>query len=317
MNITNPAKPESPRTEFVTLGEAFQRASDTYAANHKDDGKEHDNLAMYFAADVDTKGHEELSGLLSSLGFRRFAILAAGTTGVVLQTCNGQVIRISDKLGGPSGDRLEVHEELQAIFKGETSCYTFEILPKLDTSVSNVDCAALMNHLNEKGYWTGDFRSQGGDLGYLPDGTIVGVDYNAIDFAKAQEGHVLNDDQWLIASDKKSIFNYLHDTGFISKQEHFFPALRDGRPRGVLSDADIARLRKGELEQLRAEKPECLEGVTKENLAEFIMHVKDFGWYPSQALEIMIGNGHAAPVSRIEGASLAHSEAISAGAFRG
>jgi hypothetical protein len=306
MTITKPTKPESPRTEYVTLEEAFQRAAKKFS------GPDDQNLAKKFSDYFDEIEGQELSDQLSSQGFRKFAVLAAGTSGVTLQTTNGQVIRIGDmhaedEFGKPREmHRTHVHEQFQAIVRGELTHLMYEVLPKFDTNVLEDDAAAFKQHLIAKGYATHDFDHLRGDLGYLPDGSVGGVDLNAINLGDRDKPHLCKTDRhMLIESDQESIFPYLHGSGFISKQEHFFPAIRDGRPRGVLTDADIQRLEKGELELVRPLKPECLVGITRDNLSEFLMEVRDFGWYPSQALEILIDHGHASPAARAQATEVA------------
>ena len=192
--------------------------------------------------------------------------------------------------------RTAVHEQQQSIMSGTHKKIAFEMLPKLNTKVSSVDSYTLDSHLGNKGYQVNHFLYSSGDLGYLPDGTVVALDKDGIDEPTLKTA-TPQDAPWLIRSNETSIFPYLHGTGYISKQEHFFPALVDHRVRGILSDDDIERLKKGELETMRKEKPECFTGVTAENLSDFVRLVKDEGWYPSQAQEIM--HEHAPPIKGI------------------
>lgn len=288
-----------PHDAFVSLGDAFEQLAD----RSDDEG----DWALFCAHDVGTKQHEELKNELASLGLRRFAPLATGTTGVVVEAANGQVVRISDKLG-VSPDRAHVHEQIQPILRGETSHYTYEILPKLDTRVSIEDKLKFQEHVQGKNYYLADANVSRGDLGYLPDGTVIGVDIDAVGPRQNQEPHLLNDDEYLIASDQQSIFPYLQGTGFISKQEHYFPALMDGRIRDALSDQDISRLLNGDFEAVKAEKPECFEGITPDNLGDFIAIVRDYGWYPLQAQEIMRDMGKIKPAVAVDGETIDHTK---------
>lgn len=231
----------------------------------------------------------EFDKFLAEQGFRSFAPLACGSQAVALKTTGGQVLRFRH-VSSPTHalKPAATHEQLQCIQHGLHKYIEYDILPQLKTDVSEQEQDSFLEHIGSKGFSNNQLRAYKGDLGRLPDGTIVSVDKDGIDQSRLKIPKQITaaDRNWLIESDQESIFPYLHGTGFISKQEHFYPALRDKRVRGVLSDSDLQRLQQGELETLRLEKPECFDTVTAEDLGQFVELVKG-GLYPSQAQEML------------------------------
>lgn len=286
-----PASPEAPREEYLRLQDAIQQLAEQARTSHID------STALRFC-EGSTKEVSKLAHDLARSGHRRFAPLAAGTHAFALQTTAGQIIRIEDNLNAAIGRRAIVHEELQPIQAGECKkdgsvVFCYEFLPKLDTRVSPEDAARFHAHIRGKGYKADHGDADDGNLGYLPDGTVIGVDKNALKPVAKPSVNKADKSNFLVSgrADQESIFEYLHGSRLISKQEKFFPAVADGRIRGVLSDDDITRLRDGKLAQIREKKPECFRGISDANLDEFIHLVQHEGWYPSQAREIMREHG--------------------------
>lgn len=274
-------KPEPSREQYKSLSES---ALDL-PKRRSDDDLEHELLASDFA----NSGAEDF---FAQLGFRKFAAIARGSTGFVFETTQNQIIRFQytgdDKA---KYNRPPIYEVLQTItsnYIGDEIVYA--ILPKVLPTNNYLLTNDFIRHLESKNYSVGHCDALRNDAGHLPDGTMIGIGKDVIDPPEVIK-LVEADKAWLVESDRPSIFLYLHGKGYISKQEHFFPALMDGHPRGVLCDDDIERLRGGELETLRGEKPECFEGINSTNLDAFIGLVKDEGWYPSQAQEIMRERG--------------------------
>ncbi|MBY0355683.1 MAG: hypothetical protein K2Q12_08155 [Rickettsiales bacterium] len=269
--------------------EQFRSLSECCKALYQATGRE---VARELALGVVLDGFDKL---LEKEGFRSFAPVACGSSGAVFKTTAGQVLRLRYVLD--KSDTVppeEIHEQLQTVKHGTWDSYFYEIMPQIETDVTQKEADAFERHLKAKGYSVEDFTYYSGDIGKLPDGTLVGVDKDAIN--ADEKKFTAADKNWLIESDQESIFPYLHGTGYISKQEHFYPALRDKRVRGVLSDSDLQRLQQGELEALRLEKPECFDAVTAENLGQFVELVKG-GLYPSQAQEMLHTSARGVPAN--------------------
>lgn len=279
--------PPQPNNEaYVPLQEAIQQLA------HTDTGRLRKSEALLFF----TNSQKELGKLahdLARAGMRRFAPLAVGTHAIALETTDGQIVRIEDHINAGHGQRAEVHEQLQAIQSGVVKreghpYFCYEVLPKLDVNVSAEDTKQFKAHVTSKGYKLDHADHTEGNLGYLPDGTVVGVDKHALRVPASKEMIKADRAKWLVQArpGQQSVFAYV-ENGFISKQEKFFPAIADGRMRGVLTDNDIRHLGEGNFPTLKANKPECFTGITPDNLEEFVYLVKDQGWYPHQAQAIM------------------------------
>ncbi|NBO19805.1 MAG: hypothetical protein EBV03_11425 [Proteobacteria bacterium] len=278
--------PEPARDAYLPLQEAIDRLQQT------DSARTRQSEALQFFVNSQ-KEVGKLAHDLSRIGLRRFASLAVGTHAIALETTEGQIIRIEDHINAGHGNRAEVHEQLQPIQSGvvkrEGSPYFYyEILPKIDTNVSAEDARKYASHVTGKGYKLDHADHADGNLGYLPDGTVVGVDKNTLRPPASKRIVQADKSRWLVKAqpDQQSIFTYM-EPGFISKQEKFFPAIADGRMRGVLTDSDIKRIEDGSFASLKDKKPECFKGITQENLDEFLHLVKDEGWYPRQAQAMM------------------------------
>ena len=279
--------PEKPREAYTDLLSACK-------SSRRDSSQE---LAEYLARKRD--GTQSVLDQLARVGFRKFALLAAGGTGTVLETTAGQVIRLQSIIeDGDELPRRKIIEHLQPIHFGLDRNASFEVLPKLCTKLSEEQSEEIRGHTLKKYDDANHADPDKGDLGLLPDGTAVLVDKDATDTYK--DGRRIPDElpfdpvrdaAYVVKSDQESIFPSLQGTGYISRQEYFFPALVDGRIRGVLSDDDIARLKNGEFAAVQEKAPECFHGITEENLSEFITLVKEEGWYPSQAQDIMRERG--------------------------
>ncbi|MBY0408347.1 MAG: hypothetical protein K2Q01_11710, partial [Rickettsiales bacterium] len=166
-----------------------------------------------------------------------------------------------------------------------------EILPKLDTKVGKADAERFCSHVRSKGYKLDHSDCDDGNLGYLPDGTVVGVDKHCIRVTTTPQITAADKSHWLVFKPHvPSLFPYLDAQGYISKQEHCFPALTSG-VRGVLTNRDIENLENGKFAAVRDKKPECFKGITEDNLEEFIYLVKDQALYPSQARAVLREHG--------------------------
>lgn len=233
---------------------------------------------------------------LSSLGFRRFSRegVKSGSSAAVLPIIEGQVVSIRTRV--TRGEkRVTELEQLQPIDHHDLGMIGIAVLPQLEEEPPADAVAAFDKRMCAKGYIT-VINPGKGDVLLGKDGKIYGVDKHMLGMKDGvrQTFNLERDRDYLAKKkpgDRESIFEWLHGTGYISSQERTYPAINDGRVRGVLPDKDRARLEQGELGELRREKPECFRGITKDNLHSFITLVFDEGWYPVQAQEIMQERG--------------------------
>ncbi len=283
--MNTPPNPEPSKDNYAPLKEMLDKILNEGAERARM------NAVMYLAH---LESDDSLLKELRKRGFRRFAPLTVGSHGFILETTQNQIIRITDH-SNTEKPRARVHEELQPITTGEAGYFSFEILPKVPTKVRKVDADQFVKDLKSKEYIKHfDTIDDGygymleGDLGYLPNGKVVGVDKEAIVEKDMKRKLVDADKERLVEAKpgQKSIFDYV-PPGYITDVEDLLPAIADGRARGVLSDDDINALRNGKFEELKDIKPECFTGITEKNLGEFIKLVDEQGWYPSQAQEIM------------------------------
>ena len=305
--------------EYTDITSAWGQAIDA----RSDAAKKLDPMAMFLMkANVKKSGVEKE---FSTAGLRQFALLAGGSTGAVIDTTEDQIIRLervnTDDAKAP---RLKSVMLIQPIppYRVDGNIAS-ESLVKLNTQMSREDALKFAEHLEENGYKLGDFNpafisEMKGDAGYMRDGTPIVIDKGGLDMASSEEreGHTVSSEwiekhkQWLspkVDDDHESIFPWLHGTGYISKQERLYPAIADGRIRGVLSDADLALLsveneveRNQNFEKLREIKPECFCGaegsINNRNLEEFVALVGEQGLYPSQARQVLDKEHRLGPV---------------------
>lgn len=260
-----------------------------------------------------TDNLEDIANQLKSMGFRRLNLIGSGSSALVFEVGGNQVIRLMVE-GAVEKERVQHPTVLQNIAESTQSIpnnenrIIYEIQPKLSHYVNHTNKAyqRIASEFLKVGIRLDTDLVEPEQFGILKDGTPVilerdvsyqiyhplkpGGKYNTPPDLLLSPPPCPNFSEWLIESDLDSTITGV-PKGFISKQEHFFPALRDHRVRDVLSDADIERLRQGELEDMREEKPECFEGITEDNLSEFIELVQNDGCYPSQAQQIMKEKG--------------------------
>ena len=148
---------------------------------------------------------------------------------------------------------------------------------------------ALVNNTQQRSHLSGKKPTAWAqvDIGYLPDGTAIFLDPQIMRHDEDYTFNSTKDADWVIEDPKQRLSRFNLPKGIISKQEHYYPELLDGRVRGILPEEDRWRLNKGELEQLRLEKPECFIGISKENLPDFMQLVFEEGSYPKQAIAHM------------------------------
>jgi hypothetical protein len=100
--------------------------------------------------------------------------LSAGAASVVLETPEGDVLRI-----GPKGGRPNIPEVLQPTHSQEFQNYQVERLPKVETKgITDADVASMEKQLNARGYTMSDPGTD--NLGKLPDGRLVVIDAGAV-----------------------------------------------------------------------------------------------------------------------------------------
>lgn len=226
---------------------------------------------------------------LVARGFRKFKLIGAGSMGIVVETTNHQVIRICRERthADVAHFRARALQESQSIEMGERGRLLYEILPQYPQEHGDFSAQErLKNNLEAREYLRPEdhFKDNGRDTGYLSNGAAILLDPDSLDGTRSYAYDPVLDADWVVdAPDMKSKRFDLPE-GKISLQEHDCPALMDGRVRGILSDDDRLRLMAGELEALRAEKPECFVGVTQAQLPEFVHYVFDEKMYPAEAI---------------------------------
>ena len=277
-------------SSYVSLREAITKAAALSQSS---------NTVQLINYSLEKTGLEEE---LAAKGLRAFKPLAAGSSGIVVELPEHQVMRICynmnafNKGSKPFDTKSFRPNALHQLHSIDTATSNsdgsliYEIMPKLSQQ-EGVTAALERLIKSTKSLLTGSksVKNMDIDVGYLADGTAYFLDP---DILKSDIKHTYNptrDKEWVIvAPGKKSkVFSFLPE-GLISKQEAEFPSLMDGRIRGVLAYSDRARLEAGELEKVRAEKPECFnENIKKENLSEFIHHIFDERLYPEEAIRLM------------------------------
>jgi hypothetical protein len=276
-----------------------------------------------------------------------------------------QVIRFNLGTEDPRALALEQiqpipgHDHISILPEKPNNKMIYDILPMVPKRMHKEQWHSFLLHMKEK-YGMDvpiitDAVLDSENARSFPDGPPVGVDqdftrlpdesaevpYNTIKYdPKRDAAYVVTGkvdvngnpiQSRLFGEDKKNGFL---PAGTISVQEEYFPALMDGRIRGVLSDEDRVRLETGGIEafnQLRKEKPECFmfpligdlspeekiafqtgglsalcdlrpQGfmqVTPENLSKFMQMVFEDNMYPAQAMlelyfEVAIANNSLA-----------------------
>lgn len=217
--------------------------------------------------------------MLAASGIRHLGRAVAGGNSCLYFTLpEGQRLRVSRKLEQDSRTRRAPQpEQLQAITAMNLGNLEFEVLPAVADAATADSHAALLAHAQQRGLRLQDVSFENGDSRRLPDGTPIFVDRDAVLHGDngqqpAQGAEAYRDFLSPIPRRdprRSRLFPQLHALGdhehqYISKQEQYYPALLDGRIRGMLTESDRKRLEAGELDALIAEKPECFLFVTAE-----------------------------------------------------
>lgn len=231
-----------------------------------------------------------LEAELAAKGFRSFKPIVYGSTGVVLQTTDDQVIRICQMRTHKdlSLFRAKALQEVQAIERVDNGKLVYEILPQYVMNGDPKAFQALGDNLKERGHIPKKEKLKKEDVGYTDNGRLAMLlDPDSLDNTKTYHYDPVKDKPWIVKRPGQKSVQFDLPEGIISKQEADCPALMDGRVRGVLTDQDKERLEAGEIKALRAEKPECFEGIADKNLPEFMQYVFGDGMYPQAATKLI------------------------------
>lgn len=268
--------------DFTSLSEAVEQSTETFP-----------NATLVNSVAI--KSFLASTGLEKELvarGFRKFKLIGAGSMGIVVETTNHQVIRICRERTHEdlTHFRAQALQEAQSIEMGERGRLVYEILPQYPQDHGDFSAQKrLKKNLEARGYLRPEdhFKDSGQDTGYLSNGEAILLDPDSLNGTRSYVYDPVLDAAWVVDAPGMKSKRFDLPEGKISLQEHDCPALMDGRVRGILSDDDRMRLEAGELEVLRAEKPECFTGVTQERLSVFMDYVFQQNMYPEEAIAKM------------------------------